>query len=169
MAESTESPLVSNHFYSVNNLHCINMSKNRPLYEYTHFCAHLPFDIRGIGLLDSGSSHSLIPSSLLPQAIIDKLGNSTETFTGISGTGTKAIGSFTTDLNICGVFLQNITFHVMPVSCPLLLGQNILRHKSILRYEINHVTRTLRLYRDSGVADGELCSGPCIIKTPPLQ
>ena len=166
MAERTESPLVTNHFYSVNSSHCINLSKNRPQYEYTYFYARSPFDIKGVGLLDSGSSHSLIPSNLLPQAILNKLDQSTETFTGISGTGTKAIGSFTTDFNICGVFLKNIIFHVMPVSCPLLLGQNILRHKSILRYEINHVTRTLRLYRASGIADGELCDGPCIIKIP---
>ena len=166
MDDQTESPLVTNNFCSVYTNHGIYKMKNRSPYEYIPFYARLPFDIRCIGLLDSGSTHSLIPSCLLPQAILDKLDKSSETFTGITSNSTHAVGCFTTTIYLCGISLPNITFHVMPTSCPLLLGQDILRHKLIRSYTIDHVTQTLRLQLASGLAVGELTTGPSNIKMP---
>ena len=160
MANKTEDPLVTHNFCSVNSNHCIYLSKNRSTYEYLSFTASCSFDITGVGLLDTGSSQSLIPASLLPEAILNKLDQSNETFTGISNTPIKAVGTFSATFTTCGTTLKDILFHVLPVNCPVLLGQNILRHPAILRYEINHTTRKCRFVTSGATGEGDLLSGP---------
>ena len=73
MADTTESPLVTHNFCSVNSNHVTYLSKNRSTYEYLSFTATSSFDISGVGLLDTGSSQSLIPAQLLPEAIQNNL------------------------------------------------------------------------------------------------
>ena len=160
MANKAETPLVTHNFCSVNSNHCTYLSKNRSTYEYLSFTASASFDITGVGLLDTGSSQSLIPASLLPEAILNKLDQSNETFTGISNTPIKAVGTFSSTFTTCGTTLKDIVFHVLPVNCPVLLGQNILRHPDILRYEINHTTRKCHFITSGSSGVGDLLSGP---------
>ena len=160
MADKTESPLVTHNFCSVNSNHVTYLSKNRSTYEYLSFTATSSFDITGVGLLDTGSSQSLIPAQLLPEAILNKLDQSNETFTGISNTPIKAVGTFTSTFTTCGTTLKDVIFHVLPANCPVLLGQNILRHPSIMRYEINHTTKKCQFITSCSSGVGDLLSGP---------
>ena len=160
MADSTESPLVTYNFCSVNSNHCTYLSKNRSTYEYLSFTATCSFDITGVGLLDTGSSQSLIPAQLLPEAILNKLDQSSETFTGISNTPIKAVGTFRSTFTTCGIVLKDILFHVLPANCPVLLGQNILRHPAILRYEIDHTAKKCRFITAAAPGVGDLLPGP---------
>ena len=69
---------------------------------------------------------------------MDALDPTDQSFTGVSGSTTKALGMFCATLHLCGVELQNIKFYVMPSECPIILGQNIFRHPSVASYRVDY-------------------------------
>ena len=71
---------------------------------------------------------------------MDALDPTDQSFTGVSGSTTKALGMFCATLHLCGVELQNIKFYVMPSECPIILGQNIFRHPSVASYRVDYDT-----------------------------
>ena len=117
--------------------------------------------MKAVGLIDSGSTHSLVPARSLPEAILKNLAKSEVTFTGIACQGIQAVGQFISDINMGGLILSNVCFHVMPTGCPVLIGQNILRHAAIREYSISHVTSKATIWGKSAKFSVPLVEGPC--------
>ena len=113
-------------FCSVDSSSCF-MSNANSVYAHLPFNAiNSKFAVSGHGLYDSGSTHSLIPSCQLPQAILDALEPTGQDFGGITNERTQALGMFNASLHLGGFVFQNVQFYVMPTACPVILGQNIL-------------------------------------------
>ena len=115
------------------------MSNVNPVYIHLPFRAVCSkFAVSGHGLFDSGSTHTLIPSSQLPREILEALEPTDQSFTGVSGSTTKALGMFCATLHLCGIELKNIKFYCMPSECPIILGQNVFRHASVGSYQVDY-------------------------------
>ena len=104
----------------------------------------------------------MVPARSLPEAILTNLAKSEVTFTGIACKGIQAVGQFISDINIGGLIVPKVCFHVMPTGCPVLIGQNILRHSAIQEYSINHVTSKMTVWNGKSFKyTVPLVEGPC--------
>ena len=162
MSVQTDTPLTTLNFCSVNSA-ASYQSVSRSRFEFVEFYADTEnFSLKSVGMVDTGSSHSLIPAATLPPAILQQLDKSKENFTGISCKGVDAIGEFTADVKIGSFILPKIVFHVLPTACPVLIGQNILRHPAIIQKMMDHKNSQMVLYgNNSTKCSIPLLNGPC--------
>ena len=106
---------------------------------------HLPFralgqnyQINAYCLYDSGSTHSLLPSKHLPADLLQQLEPVDKSFTGVSGSSTKALGIFRASLHICDFKFDNFIFYVMPSECPIIIGQDVFKHSTVRSVSVDY-------------------------------
>ena len=160
MDKSTENLLATSNLCSVN--HNESYTVNHSPHEHLRFNARCSdFELNCVGLFDPGSSDSLMPASLLPQAILDKLGKTDRTFRGIANTVIGSTGKFTATISICGTEIPDIDFYVLPTQTPILLGQNIWHHPSVTGYHVDVKKNKFTLsFGERGFGETEIAPGP---------
>ena len=160
MDKSTENLLATSNLCSVN--HNESYTVNHSPHEHLRFNARCSdFELNCVGLFDPGSSDSLMPASLLPQAILDKLGKTDRTFRGIANTVFGSTGKFTATISICGTEIPDIDFYVLPIQTPILLGQNIWHHPSVTGYHVDVKKNKFTLsFGERGFGETEIAPGP---------
>ena len=145
MGGETATSLVEK-YCTVKSNFCFNARESRPEFHFIPFSAKAnKFNITGDGLMDSGSTYSLIPAASLPKAIINTLDQTDASVSGIAGTKVKTLGEFRALVSICGFQLPNVKFIVMDTNIPILLGQNIWQHARVDNYKINNQDGTLAM------------------------
>ena len=121
MGGKTATSLVEK-YCSVKSNYCFNARELRPEFHFIPFSAKAnKFNISGDGLMDSGSTYSLLPASSLPKSIINSLDRTDASVSGIAGTKVKTLGEFRAIVSICGFELPNVKFIVMDTNIPILL------------------------------------------------
>ena len=85
MSVQTDTPLTTQNFCSVNSAKSFKSALSSPRFEFIEFLAHAQeFGLKSVGMIDSGATHSLVPSDLLPPAILKRLAKSEENFTDVT-------------------------------------------------------------------------------------
>ena len=131
------------------------------------------FNFNAVGIPDSGSTHSLVPANMLPKAILKKLPKSEQYINSFSPNEVKAVAQFEADVKLGNILLKSCRFLVLPTDSPVVIGQNILRHQTIIKYGEDHVNSQFTIHGKNNTGNELQCKipllkGPCSIDFKPL-
>ena len=139
-------------YYSV----CCTSTYSYAAATHASFCnAEFESEIFGIkthAILDTGSSVTLLPHSLLTNDNLSKLSETDVKITGVSPGFSPILGK----IDKCDVILgenclfKNIQVYVTKNQNPVLIGNNILKHKTVRSFDQNNCDKTFTLCRQIG-------------------
>ena len=139
-------------YYSV----CCTSTYSYAAATHASFCnAEFKSEIFGIkthAILDTGSSVTLLPHSLLTNDNLSKLSETDVKITGVSPGFSPILGK----IDKCDVILgenclfKNIQVYVTKNQNPVLIGNNILKHKTVRSFDQNNCDKTFTLCRQIG-------------------
>ena len=97
--------------------------------------------------MDSGSDDVILPSSAYPKEHLHLLSKCKTTIRGIAATPVIPDGEFFCNLDIGQSTFKNIRVMVVDREIPVLVGNTVLKHPSVIEYTINNQAGTLTFLR----------------------
>ena len=101
------------------------------------------FNLRSVGLLDSGANVSLVQIDLLPKRVAKNLSPLDTSVAGVGG-NINTLGTITGNVKIGEAEFPNTTFYVVDKTvqnCKVIIGTNVLMHPNLATLTVNTATK----------------------------
>ena len=106
------------------------------------------FNVDAVGIVDTGSTVSLLPHHLLKEDQLKNLAPTDIRITGVTPGASPIVGKAIVDLTLDGTsHFKNIEIFVTKSAHPLLIGTNVLKHSSVTRFDMDFSNRKLIFHR----------------------
>ena len=116
------------------------------------------FNLELPGIIDSGSTVTLIPTNLLTEEHLKNLDQTDIKVRGVTPGFSPIIGKAVVDITLGTSVFTNVEVFVTKSAIPILIGTNVIKHESITKLEINYAKRRMVLHRQlsSGLQSTEV-------------
>ena len=144
-------PKIYGNYHAYNNQH-----KREPRSPFTRVSINIEsYSISAIAMIDSGCSITIIPSHLIPRDLRGHMSTTSVEIAGIQGSihASEEVLCDITVSEIESLSFKEIRVLVVSVHIPLLLGQDILSHKSVKEYSIDNANNAITFTRIMGVGE----------------
>ena len=102
------------------------------------------------GILDSGSTVTLIPINLLTEDEVKNLDHTDIKVRGVTPGFSPIIGKAVVDITLgSSAVFPNTEVFITKSTIPILIGTNVIKHDSVIKLEIDYVQRRMILHRRS--------------------